>query len=73
MDEGSQKVQTSKSPGDIMYSMLTTVTIVAHLKVVKRINLKSSHHRKEMYLCEVVTVQLLNHVQLFVTLCVHAC
>ena len=48
MDEGSQKVQTSKSPGDIMDSMLTIVTTVAHLKVVNRVNLKSSHHRKEM-------------------------
>ena len=47
MDEGSQKVQTSKRPGDIMYSMLTIVTIAAHLKVIKRINLKSSHRERK--------------------------
>ena len=37
------------SPGDIMNSMVTIVNstkYIAHVKVAKKINLKSSHHKK---------------------------
>ena len=48
MDEGAQRTETSvrkqMSHGDGIYSM---ETIVAHLKVSKRVYLKSSHHKKK--------------------------
>ena len=50
MWEGGQKVQTSRymSHRDVMYGMVTTVnhTVLHYLKVPKRVDFKSSHHKK---------------------------
>ena len=49
MDEGSQKVQTlsyKMSREDVIYSIVTIINnSMLHMKV-KRIHLKSSHHKK---------------------------
>ena len=46
MGEKGQKVQTSsnktsKSPGDVMYSMVTTVNNIVYLKFTKRVVLEN--------------------------------
>ena len=38
---------TSISSGDLMYSMVTVVRSVEHLKVAEKIDLKCSHHNKK--------------------------
>lgn len=52
MDEGSQKVQTLSykiSHEDVIYSIGTIINnSILHMKVAKRIDLKSSHHRKKI-------------------------
>ena len=40
------KVMRSISPGGVMYSSVTTVSILHYLKVAKKVDLKSSHHKK---------------------------
>ena len=53
MGEGGQKVHTSSykiSPGDVIYSMVTIVMILYYIFescYAKRIDFKSSHHKKE--------------------------
>ena len=51
MDEGGQKVQTLSfkiSHEDVIYSIGTIINnSILHMKVAKRIDLKSSHHRKK--------------------------
>ena len=49
MDEGHQKVQTSRykiGPGGVMYSMVSIVSNALYLKAAKRVDLKSSHHKE---------------------------
>ena len=40
--------KTSKSPGDVMYSMMTTVNTIVYLKVTERVDLENFHHKKKM-------------------------
>ena len=52
MGEGDLKVQTwsykiNKS-WDVKYSMVIMVYNVTYLKIIKRVDLKSSHHKKKM-------------------------
>ena len=51
LGEGDQKVQTSSckiSSRDVTYSMVTVVVNnFIYFKVVKRVNLKSSHHKEK--------------------------
>lgn len=50
------------SPGDIMYSIVAAVirtcitNILVYLTVVKRINLKNSHHKKKICVTVVMNV-----------------
>ena len=37
------------SPGDIMYSMVTLVTLYCIWEVAKRVNLKRSHHKRNKF------------------------
>ena len=57
MGESDQRVLTSSykiSSGNVMYSMVTTVSNTLYLKVAKRTDLTSSHHKgkKKLTLCE---------------------
>ena len=52
MGEGSQKVQTfsykiNKS-WNVMCNIMAVVNSTVYLKVVRRVNLKSSHHKKKI-------------------------
>ena len=53
MDEGGQKVQTLSfkiSHEDVIYSIGTIINnSILHMKVAKRIDLKSSHHKKKKF------------------------
>ena len=58
MGEKGQKVQTSsnktsKSPGDVMYSIVTTVNNIVYLKFTKRVVLENfpSQEKKYVTLC----------------------
>ena len=52
MNEGGQKAQISSyktSLGDVMYILVTIVNNIVHLNVAKRVDFKSSHHKKNNF------------------------
>ena len=50
MDEGGQKVRTSSYIRDVVENMINIINMaVIYIKVVKRVNPESSHHKEKNF------------------------